>query len=124
MGLPRRPATVRGRAGGALALAALVVGMARAQQPAVDATGDYLQRMDTDRDGGVSLTEYQDWLSYGFDAMDADRDQVLQAGELPGGRGKPVTRIAYRARLAATFNRQDRNRDGRLDARELASPPQ
>ncbi|HST45289.1 MAG TPA: calcium-dependent protein kinase 21 [Luteimonas sp.] len=112
------------RVSGAVVLALLLAGAAGAQQSAVDATGDYLQRMDLDRDGLVGLSEYQDWLSYGFDAMDADRDQVLQAAELPGGRGKAVTRAEYRARLATTFNRQDRNRDGRLDARELASPPQ
>lgn len=115
---------MRRRVGGTVVLAVALAGGAHAQQPAVGATSDYLQRMDVDRDGGVSLSEYQDWLSYAFDAMDANRDQALQAAELPGGKGKPVTRVAYRARLAATFNRQDRNRDGRLDARELASPPQ
>jgi hypothetical protein len=86
-------------------------------------TGDYLARMDADRDGRVSLAEYQDWLSYAFDAMDRDRDGTLVPGELPGGRGTAVTRIAHRARLAATFRKQDANRDGFLDARELAAPP-
>jgi len=28
------------------------------------------------------------------------------------------------AKIAATFNRQDTTRDGYLDARELAAPPQ
>lgn len=86
-------------------------------------TGDYLTRMDTDSDGRVSLAEYQDWLSYAFDAMDRDRDGTLVPGELPGGRGTAVTRIAHRERLAATFRKQDANRDGFLDARELAAPP-
>ena len=90
----------------------------------VTATSDYLARMDTDRDGRVALVEYQDWLSYGFDAMDRNRDAVLSASELPGGRGKPVTRLEHRAKLAATFLRQDANRDGSLSARELAAPPQ
>lgn len=89
----------------------------------VNASGDYLARMDSDRDGRVALVEYQDWLSYAFDAMDRDRDARLSPGELPGGRGKPVTRIEHRARLAAAFQRQDANRDGFLDARELAAPP-
>jgi hypothetical protein len=35
-----------------------------------------------------------------------------------------VTRAEYRARIAATFNKQDVNRDGSLGARELAAPPQ
>jgi hypothetical protein len=89
----------------------------------VRGAGDYLARMDADGDGRVSLVEYQDWLSYAFDAMDRNRDGTLAASELPGGRGTPVTRGEHRARLAAAFLRQDGNRDGFLDARELAAPP-
>ncbi len=89
----------------------------------VNATGDYLARMDTTGDGRVDLVEYQDWMSYAFDARDRDRDGTLSAAELPGGRGKPVHRTEYLARIARTFSRQDRNRDGVLDARELAAPP-
>jgi Ca2+-binding EF-hand superfamily protein len=102
--------------------AALLPAVAFAQR--VDATTEYLARMDGDHDGRVSLDEYQDWMRYAFDAMDRDHDDVLSTAELPGGKGKPVTRADYRARIAATFNKQDANRDGRLDARELASPPQ
>lgn len=90
----------------------------------VQVTGDYLARMDTDGDGRVSLVEYQDWMSYAFDGMDRDRDSMLSVSELPGGKGKPISRVEHRARLAATFNRQDTNRDGVLDSRELAAPPQ
>ena len=92
-------------------------------QAQVQGSVDYLARMDTDHDGRVSLPEYQDWLSYAFDAMDRDRDGVLVAAELPGGRGRATTRSEHRARLAAAFGRQDRNGDGVLDARELAAPP-
>jgi len=106
---------------GALALLAIVGGEAAAQ---VQATGDYLARMDTDGDGRVALVEYQDWMSYAFDGMDADGDGVLSAPELPGGKGGPISRSEHRARLAARFNKQDANRDGFLDARELAAPPQ
>ena len=90
----------------------------------VTATADYLERMDADGDGRVALLEYQDWLTYAFDGMDRDRDGVLVAAELPGGRGQPITRIAHRERLALRFAKQDANRDGFLDARELAAPPQ
>jgi len=90
----------------------------------VDATGDYLSRMDSDGDGRISLVEYQDWMSYAFDGMDRNRDGTLTPDELPGGKGKPVTREGYRARIAATFNKQDVDRNGTLDARELAAPPQ
>jgi Ca2+-binding EF-hand superfamily protein len=90
----------------------------------VNATGDYLSRMDGDHDGRVSLTEYQDWMSYAFTRMDLDGDGMLSTAELPGGRGKPVSLAEHRDTLAATFRRQDRNRDGFLDARELSAPPQ
>ena len=89
----------------------------------VHASGDYLARMDADRDGRVSLVEYQDWLSYAFDAMDADHDGTLWPVEQPGGRGEPLTRQTHRARLADAFRRQDANRDGVLSASELAAPP-
>ena len=87
-------------------------------------SGDYLGRMDTDGDGKVSVVEYQDWLSYAFDGMDRDRDGVLSAAEQPGGRGAPITRAEHRARLAERFRRQDVDRSGFLDAKELAAPPQ
>ncbi|WP_149195437.1 hypothetical protein [Luteimonas suaedae] len=87
-------------------------------------TGEYLVRMDGDGDGRVSLAEYQDWMSYAFEAMDANGDGTLAADEQPGGKGKPIVRAQYRARLADRFNRQDLDRNGFLDARELAAPPQ
>lgn len=87
-------------------------------------SGDYLSRMDTDRDGKVSVVEYQDWLSYAFDGMDRNGDGVLSPEEQPGGRGAVITRDTHRARLAERFRRQDTDRSGFLDAKELAAPPQ
>jgi hypothetical protein len=110
----------RKRAGLVVCAALLACLPATAQ---VRGSGDYLARMDADRDGRVALAEYQDWLSYAFDAMDRDRDGRLAPGELPGGRGREVTREEHRAKLAAAFARQDANADGFLDARELAAPP-
>lgn len=92
--------------------------------PPPQRSGDYLGRMDTDGDGRISVTEYQDWLSYAFDGMDLDHDGVLSAAEQPGGRGEPITRETHRARLAERFRRQDVDRSGFLDAKELAAPPQ
>lgn len=89
----------------------------------VQRAGDYLARMDTDGDGRVALSEYLDWMGYAFARMDRDRDGVLSAAEQPGGRGAPLTRQAHRVQLTARFHRQDANRDGFLDARELAAPP-
>ena len=87
-------------------------------------TGDYLTLMDTDGDRRVSPAEYQDWLTYAFDGMDRNRDGVLTPDEQPGGRGKLVTREDHRIRIAERFKRQDRDRNGFLDAQELSSPPQ
>ena len=89
----------------------------------VAATGDYLARIDTDGDARVSLAEYQAWMGYAFTAMDSDGDGVLRAAELPGGRGKAISRATHLERLADAFGRQDGNSDGVLDARELAAPP-
>ena len=108
----------------AAALAMLSCLLPPALSAQVRGTGDYLQRMDTDTNGKVSLVEYQDWLSYAFDNMDRNRDGLLAPEEQPGGRGKPLTRDAHRTRLAEMFKRQDRNRDDALDAKELAAPPQ
>lgn len=94
-----------------------------AAQAQVIRTGDYLAKMDADGDGRVSLTEYQDWMTYAFDGMDRNRDGVLTPDELPGGKGRPLTRSEHRARLAERFRRQDVDRDGFLDAKELAAPP-
>lgn len=87
-------------------------------------TGDYLSRMDSDGDRRISLLEYQEWLTYAFDGMDRNRDGVLTPDEQPGGRGKAITRDAHRARVAERFGRQDIDRSGFLDAKELAAPPQ
>lgn len=92
------------------------------QQPATVA--DYLARFDGDGDGRIGEQEYVDYLSAGFRAMDADGDGRLDAHELPPGpRRTPRTLAAFQADLRAQFHRSDRDHDGFLSARELASPP-
>ncbi|MFC6840607.1 EF-hand domain-containing protein [Xanthomonas theicola] len=104
-------------------LAAPSGAIAAASVQVVDTAGSYLQRMDRDGDGRVGLDEYLAWMSYAFDARDADHDGVLSAAELPGGRGKPITRAQHQAALTARFRKQDSDGDGYLSAKELAAPP-
>jgi hypothetical protein len=89
----------------------------------VTATDEYLARMDTDGDGRVALAEYQAWMGYAFEQMDADRDGQLTTGELPGGKGRTISLAEHRETLAAMFRRQDADGDGFLSAKELAAPP-
>ncbi len=89
----------------------------------VSDTATYLQRMDSDGDGKVSETEYVQWMLYAFDHMDRNGDGVLTADELPGGKGRPITREQQRQVIVQRFHKQDANGDGFLDARELSAPP-
>ena len=106
-----------------VAIAVLACALPMLANAQVQRTGDYLQRMDRDGDGKVALTEYQDWLTYAFDGMDRNRDGVLSPAEQPGGKGQSLTREQHRTRLAERFRKQDANRNGYLNARELAAPP-
>ncbi|WP_266170372.1 EF-hand domain-containing protein [Dyella subtropica] len=85
---------------------------------------EYLKRMDTNGDGKVSEAEYVEYMSAGFRRMDTNGDGVLEADELPGGRGKPITLQQYQDNLRRQFHKLDRNHDGYLSAKELAAPPQ
>lgn len=78
---------------------------------------------DRDGDGRVSAAEYVRWMSRGFASMDRNGDGILERTELPGGRGKPVTRAEFESNLLRQFHRLDRNHDGYLSARELTAPP-
>ena len=102
-------------------LATLSGAIAAASAQVVDTTGSYLRRMD--RDGRISLDEYLAWMSYAFDARDLDHDGVLSPAELPGGRGKPISRVQHQAILTVRFRKQDSNGDGYFSARELVPPP-
>lgn len=105
--------------------ALLLAASCAAAQPMPRTPGDYLATMDRDGDSRIALAEYQDYLSRGFQLMDRDRDGKLSASELPSGtRSRRVPTLeGHRRSLAATFDRQDADNDGYLDARELAAPP-
>ena len=103
---------------------ALALAMAVAAASAhAQSTDDYLKQIDANRDGRVSADEYVAWMSYGFEAMDRNRDGVLQPAEQPGGRGERLSRAEHHANLRARFQRQDVDRDGFLSQKELAAPP-
>ena len=106
-----------------LLLTCLVTVCAPAAQAQVQDSQEYLKRMDTNTDGRIDRDEYLVWMSYAFDQRDTDHDGVLQGDELPGQRGKPITREAHRATLIERFARQDADSDGYLSARELLAPP-
>ena len=89
----------------------------------VQATDDYLARMDQDGDGRINLVEYQRWMSYAFNARDANRDGVLSAQEQPGGRGAALTLAQHHVRLADRFRKQDVDGNGYLSAKVLSAPP-
>ena len=106
-------------AGGAMLAGLLWSAFVAAQ---VTATDEYLARMDGDRDGRVSLAEYQAWMGYAFERMDHNGEGLLTADEVPGGKGRTVSLVEHRESLAAMFRRQDADREGFLDAKELAAP--
>ena len=109
----------------AFATLPLLVATVCTAQPLPRTPADYLVTMDSDGDRRVALAEDQDYLSRGFQQMDRDRDGRLSTVELPqGARTRRVPTLEnHRRSLAATFDRQDANNDGFLDARELAAPP-
>ncbi len=107
---------------GRIALA-LTLLFAASAAPAQDSRADYLRQFDSNGDGKVSATEYLAYMSRGFERMDLDRDGILEASELPGGQGRPITLKEYQGNLRRQFHQLDRHHHGYLDARELTAPP-
>lgn len=105
-----------------LAATLLLAGAAFAQDGAPDSPRSYLQRMDGNGDGRVSLDEYLAYMGRGFASMDVDGNGVLEGDELPP-RARRITLAEHQSSLRAAFRRQDANHDGLLDAAELARPP-
>lgn len=104
-----------------LALAWLLLPLVSVAQ--VENTDDYLSRLDTNQDGRIAVSEYQAWMGYAFERMDANGDGTLTDEELPVATGKAVSLVEHRAVLAGMFQRLDVDGDGFLDAAELAAPP-
>ena len=94
---------------------------------AASTTSEYLADMDANGDGRIDLAEYQSYMLAGFRAMDRNGNDILDLDEFPDGtvgpHTAPITLKSRLRNLKAAFGRQDRNRDGALDARELGAPP-
>lgn len=79
--------------------------------------------MDGNGSGGVSLAEFQDWMSYAFVRIDQNGNNIIDADEALVPKMRGVTRSKHQANIAAQFRRQDVNKDGQLSMAELTAPP-
>lgn len=103
---------------------ALLLCLASFASPASAGSGSrYFDIVDTDRDGRISLAEYQERMSWAFRQMDANRDGILAPSEQLVPDAPTTTLGELRARLERQFHRQDSNKDGWLSAREFLAPP-
>lgn len=91
----------------------------------VAAESPLMAMFDTNHDGRVSVSEYQAYMDTGFQRMDRNGDQLLEADELPAGvhHDGPLTLADHRQQVTRQFHRQDADHDGFLDLHELMAPP-
>ena len=118
---------------GAAVLLGTVAANAASPQPAgqpVDTAKAMLNRMDRNLDGKISLEEYRNAMIRRFGARDVNDDGVLEGDEYPKewlagadvqeATGK-VTWEQFAIQLVVVFDQFDSDRDGQLDAAELAA---
>ena len=100
-----------------------------ADQP-VDTAKAMLDRMDRNVDGKISFEEYRNAMIRRFGARDRNDDGLLEGDEFPkewltgadvqGATGK-VTWEQFEAELQLVFDQFDVDKDGQLDAAEIAA---
>jgi len=118
--------------GAAMALATMTASAASPQpagQP-VDTAQAMLDRMDRNVDGKISLEEYRNAMVRRFGARDVNDDGVLKGDEFPkewlaGADVQEATGAVtfeqFTAELPLVFDHFDANKDGQLDATEIAA---
>jgi len=84
----------------------------------------YFANIDINRNGGVSIFEFQEWMAYSFNRIDKNANNIIDANEALVPKMAGVTRAQHQANIAAQFRRQDRNKNGELSMLELTAPPQ
>jgi Ca2+-binding EF-hand superfamily protein len=98
-------------------------GIATAQP--VDTAEQLLERMDRNVDGKISFEEYRNAMVRRFDAIDVDGDGTLEAQEIPpewlAVTGATVSRLDFGDSLQPVYDRFDANKDGQMDAAEIAA---
>jgi hypothetical protein len=92
-----------------------------------------LSKIDPDHDGTVSLDEAKAAASVKFEALDTDKEQTLDAGELTGilsptalkeadaDKDETLDKAEYLALAEKMFKAADVDHDGTLDAKELST---
>ena len=83
----------------------------------------YFDVVDTDHNKRITLDEYFERFTFAFRKMDSNRDSILQPGEQLVPNGPTVTLLELKYRLEKQFNRQDKDKNGWLSAREFLAPP-
>jgi Ca2+-binding EF-hand superfamily protein len=117
----------------AAVLLAAVAASAAESPPAskpVDTAQAMRDRMDRNVDGKISLEEYRNAMIRRFGARDVNDDGVLEGDEFPkewlagaaveGATGK-VSFEQFTAELPIVFDRFDADKDGQLNAAEIAA---
>jgi hypothetical protein len=117
----------------AVLLAAVAATSAAESPPAskpVDTAQAMRDRMDRNVDGKISLEEYRNAMIRRFGARDVNDDGVLEGDEFPkewlagaaveGATGK-VSFEQFTAELPLVFDRFDADKDGQLNAAEIAA---
>jgi hypothetical protein len=93
-----------------------------------------LKLFDTDNDGSIDLVEAKKAAGDLFDKLNADKDNTIDTKELQGRLSKKdlaandpdkdnaLTKDEYLAIVEARFKAADPDNDGKVDAKELATP--